>query len=191
MTTTVRDNNIIGLNGTHEGLLIHNSTDSEFNYWNGSAWIGFPGGDDACCTRIWRWILALLAWRWGILAMLEFLGEIANILDQYYSEAIHLLTAQLVCAVKQSLEFKICIAKRRQPRRVPGHIPRRWVWNSRAVCQRSKNQPSARGFAKRKRAIAVSQGSEGDHRQPRLRRKCPLVSKKKLPVGLLSPTGIK
>lgn len=39
---------ISGLGTTEEGLLIYNTTDSEFNYWNGSLWIAFPaaGTDD-------------------------------------------------------------------------------------------------------------------------------------------------
>ncbi len=39
---------ISGLGTTEEGLLIYNTTDSEFNYWNGSIWISFPaaGTDD-------------------------------------------------------------------------------------------------------------------------------------------------
>ena len=46
MTTGQRNANILGLNTTSEGLLIYNLTDSEFNYWDGTQWLAFPGGDD-------------------------------------------------------------------------------------------------------------------------------------------------
>jgi len=42
MSTADRDTNITGLDATDEGLLIYNTTDTLFNYWDGTQWIPFP-----------------------------------------------------------------------------------------------------------------------------------------------------
>lgn len=45
LTTGNRNTNLGGLNATDEGLLIYNTTDNLFNYWDGTQWIEFPGKD--------------------------------------------------------------------------------------------------------------------------------------------------
>ncbi|MEZ5009729.1 MAG: hypothetical protein R2753_16395 [Chitinophagales bacterium] len=43
LTLVERNTNLAGLNASDVGLLIYNTTDSVFNYWNGIQWIDFPG----------------------------------------------------------------------------------------------------------------------------------------------------
>ncbi len=45
LTTGERVSNLTGLGIGQEGLLIYNTTNSKFNYWDGANWIPFPGGD--------------------------------------------------------------------------------------------------------------------------------------------------
>lgn len=47
MSTADRDANFTGLGLANEGLLIYNLTDQEFNYWDGTQWLGFPAATDA------------------------------------------------------------------------------------------------------------------------------------------------
>lgn len=46
LTTAQRNSNLTGLTGAQQGLLIYNTDDDEFNYWDGAMWIPFPGGLD-------------------------------------------------------------------------------------------------------------------------------------------------
>jgi hypothetical protein len=46
LTTAQRDASLGALTAAQAGLLIYNSTDNNYNYWNGTQWISFPGGAD-------------------------------------------------------------------------------------------------------------------------------------------------
>ncbi len=44
MSEAQRDSNLSTLGAPNAGLLIYNNSNNEFNYWNGTQWIAFPGG---------------------------------------------------------------------------------------------------------------------------------------------------
>jgi hypothetical protein len=46
LTTAQRNASLGALTVAQAGLLIYNSTDNNYNYWNGTQWIAFPGGTD-------------------------------------------------------------------------------------------------------------------------------------------------